>query len=90
MTTHQAVQHVPNFVDTDHRRTADFNSVGELLSVDWVKSYLEWEQAEQFAKSRHGDLLMITNNSHTWWWCVARVPEGSIDILPECEYNEKD
>ena len=39
----KATQHIPNFVETDRVTVADFNTVDELLAVDWVKSYEKWD-----------------------------------------------
>ena len=43
-----ATQHVPAFVDTDVRNSADVTSVDELLAVPWIKQWAEsWPAHER-------------------------------------------
>lgn len=84
---YRAIQHIPNFVDGTEPKIAEFDSVEDLLEVDWVKSYLEWEEADMFVQTRERDCLMVANKDHTWWWVVAHVPRNSLTNLEICEYN---
>lgn len=85
MSKFKAKQHIPGFAEGPRGKSAEFDTVEELLSEEWVQRYLKWDEAEIFVRSKDHDLLMVANKEHTWWWVVAYVPKGSIDSLPVCE-----
>ena len=74
----KARQHRPNWVETDaDNRSCEVETTEDLLNVEWVKKYMEWEQFHSFCKSSQN--LMIENKDGTWWWVVAYI-EGELDL----------
>lgn len=76
-----ATEHIPAFVDTDDPpEQATFSNTNELLEIDWVKSYTEWPEFHNFCQHKDGRSLMIENEDGTWWWVVAKVTKGSLNL----------
>lgn len=72
----KAIKHIPNCVAwSGPKPTAYVNTTEELLNVDWVKSFKEWPEFNNFCRSKDDKHLMIESEDGTWWWCVARVDE---------------
>lgn len=70
---------------------AHYESVEDLIEIDWIKSYKEWDEFNNFCVSESGRLLMIENEDGTWLWVVGRSSE-KISGLPVVrmieEYDE--
>lgn len=81
-------QHIPGYFDGFEPQETDFETLEELLEIDWVKDYLIWEDQKGLHFVRGDDSLLVANEDHTWWWCVGHVTPGSIDSLPKCKYND--
>ena len=60
--------------------TLSCETTEELLETDWIQSYKEFEEFNNFCQSKDGNHLMIENNDGTWWWVVARVSKNSLQL----------
>lgn len=82
-------QRIPNFVETSMPpKQYEFQTIEELLNIDWIQKYTKWENFARFCRNKYSDLLMIENEDGTWWWVVAYVDKGSIDELPVVQMNK--
>lgn len=86
--SHIATQVIPRFVDMeDPPEESEYTTTDDLLEIDWVKSYTEWEEFNNFCQSKDKKHLMIENKDGTWWWVVAKVAKDSLD-LPIARYEQ--
>lgn len=77
----RATEHIPRFVDTDREpEECEYDTTEELLEVEWVKSYTECDEFNNFCQSKDGRILMIENKDGTWWWVVAHVTKNSLNL----------
>ena len=86
--TNIITQHIPGYFEGFDPQVAEFDTVEELIEIDWIKSYLDWDEHGPVHFVHNNDSLLITNEDKTWWWCVGHATEGSLDLLPEMEYPE--
>lgn len=76
-----AVEHIPGFVAIDDDpMESEYSTTQELLEIDWIKSYKEWKEFNNFCQSKDKRSLMIENQDGTWWWVVAHVDKNSLDL----------
>jgi hypothetical protein len=76
-----AVEHIPNWVDrVEPPEERKYYTTDDLLEADWVKSYAECDEFNNFCQSKDGRSLMIENQDGTWWWVVAHVTKDSLDL----------
>jgi len=86
----KARKHRPNFVDSSTEiESCEVESTEQLLDVDWLKKYAEWDEYHNFCQSKDGKLLMIENEDGSWWWVAAHLTAGKTD-LPVVRMNKGD
>lgn len=81
------IQYIPRFADVEPK-SASFETVEELLSIDWVLGYGGSEPKAVFCKSepswdpeepRKWCLMLSTK---TWWWVIGYFDDGESLDLP--------
>jgi hypothetical protein len=64
----KAVRHVPGYFDLDEPpERCEVENTEQLLDIDWIRGYTEWEEFHNFCQSKDGKSLMIENEDGTWW-----------------------
>jgi hypothetical protein len=70
-------QHIPNFAyNGEERKSWEFNTVEELLNLEWVKNFGKKDHSFMISNSNN---LMIVSNNGSWWWVVGRL-EKPVDL----------
>lgn len=78
----EIIQHIPDCVDLgdEPQRRANFDSLGQLLEIPFVK---QWKEDSQFHKfSVDGNTLIAELRGGKHWWVVGYLREP-IPELPE-------
>lgn len=70
------IRHIPNFAyDGQVRETLAFETVGELLGIEWVKDF----HKEDCSYMVSGSNLLTVKNDNTWWWVIGKL-EKPVDL----------
>ena len=72
------VQEVPNYCDVEPK-SAEFNTLAELLEIDWVKS----SKDDFYRWSLSGNRLMEESDEGRYWWVVGYVARPDLLDLPK-------
>ena len=52
-----------------------------FLATQHIPAFVDTDDPpEQATFSNTNELLMIENEDGTWWWCVAKVTKGSLNL----------
>jgi hypothetical protein len=66
-------QHIPNFAYNGQEiKSWDFNSVEELLNLEYVKSFSEEGHSIMISGK---NILMTVKDDNSWWWVIGRLEE---------------
>jgi hypothetical protein len=86
-------QHIPSFcVDARNESPldTDFNNLQELMEIDYIKRWTEYERFHQFSISKYEDpmtgssvycLIGELKNQQNEWWVVGYLHGDNVDNL---------
>jgi hypothetical protein len=87
-------QHIPNFVSGIDPVTQNFETLEELLNIDFVKQWGDDEDFHQFSIGPYGDRwhLMVEQNNGERWWVLGYITDIVRDELnlPNWKPNKGD
>ena len=72
------IQEIPNWSDMKPK-SAEFDTLAELLAIDWVK-----DSSEDFHRWSLGEnRLMLEKDGGKWWWVVGYIARPDLLDLPK-------
>lgn len=96
MSKYKIKQYIPSFITGFESDYAEFNTIEELLEIEFVKKWVDLEKRYEGYKSKGffvGDNHIFhigydPNNNETTQWGVARIIEGDVNKLSELLYDK--
>jgi hypothetical protein len=73
-------QHIPSYISGLTPKITIFNSIHELLEIEWIKQYKD-ENLSHFCRDDEGVTLMIENEDGTNFWVLGYILDGNINEL---------
>lgn len=82
------VEHIPNYADGLTPRRAEGDTTADVLAAPWVAKWTHplingsrvFHRFSVSAEDGETPLLMVEFDQGRWWWVVARVTEGTLDL----------
>jgi len=89
-------QHIPASFSGFNRAKEEFNTIDELLNIDWIKKFAERDDFYRFSLARDKNsnsdkpqhVLMVEYKKGLEWWVIAYIRDkdiSGIKDLPEWE-----
>jgi hypothetical protein len=81
---------IPNFFIGFEIEEDEFNNTEELVAIEWVKEYTNFDDFYRFSidRDKHGNPhdFMVEFKNGSEWWAVAKIENGDIsgiDDIPD-------